>query len=191
MGRGGGSKAARGGGGGGGGTAAPATTTTEGGVVVGELTPGEREAVDDYSGLGFRYVNGRSRGVVIAGGRRDMAAVDRQIAALDAAVAKGKLAGTTTLYRGTDMKVLGDIEVGSVFRDKGFLSTSRSQGEARSFDHGAMLKITAPKGTRAADVSHHTGGFEKEILLGRNTNLKVTSITSEGGRPVINVTVVR
>jgi hypothetical protein len=56
---------------------------------------------------------------------------------------------------------------------------------------GVMMRITAPRGTRAADVSHHTGGHEQEILLGRNTKLKVTGVSTSGGRTVVDVSVVR
>jgi hypothetical protein len=54
-----------------------------------------------------------------------------------------------------------------------------------------MMRITAPRGTRAADVSYTTGGNEKEILLGRNTKLKVTGVSTSGGRTVVDVTVIR
>jgi hypothetical protein len=196
MGRGGGSSKA-GGGGGAATAAAPAPTLTLGGVAVGKLTAAEEDVIDDYSGMGYASINGQARGIVpfinprMAHLHPDPAKVAAQIATLDGAIAKGKLTVAKTLYRGTQLSVLGDLAVGTVFRDSGFLSTSRSKSVTNNFGHGALLRIKAPKGTRASDVTHHSGGHEQEILLGRNTGLRITKVTQEGGRTVIDVTVVK
>jgi hypothetical protein len=202
MGRGGGSKAARGGGGGGGGggTATPTapadTTTTTGGVATTPLTKDERSALDGYSGTYYREINETLRG---GSPWTDLspAELKAEIAHLDASINKGTLAAETTLYRGTSPAALGGgiPAVGTTLSDKGFLSTSRSSNIAEAFQNmstgGVMMRITAPRGTRAADVSYHTGGHEQELLLGRSTKLKVTGVSASGGRTVVDVTVIR
>jgi hypothetical protein len=177
-----------GGGSGGGGGAAPAvnTTLTSGGVAVGKLTSEERFAIDHYSGFGYLSINRSLRGE-----QASNAEIKEQVAQLDAAISKGTLAAETTLYRGTAARFLGDLTPGTVLKDKAFLSTSRSMKAADYFGHDAMIRITAPRGIRAADVSHHAGGHEQEILLGRNTKLKVTGVSTSGGRTVVDVRVIR
>jgi hypothetical protein len=184
-----GARSAKGGGGGGSTVAADMTTTT-GGVATTPLTKEERSAVYEYSGAYYREINGTLRG---DNPWTDLtpAQLRAETRRIDAAIAKGTLTAETTLYRGTSVHFLGDLTPGTVLKDKAFLSASRSEDIANRFGMSAMLKITAPRGTKAVDVSHHAGGNEREILLGRNTKLKVTSVGSEGGRTVINVTVVR
>jgi hypothetical protein len=173
-------------GGGGGATLSVATAVTSGGVAGTELASGERHAIYDYSGFGYLSINRSLRGEVASD-----AEIRQQVAALDKAIGKGTLTAETTLYRGTSMRFLGDVKPGSVMSDPAFLSTARTAAAADYFGSNAMIRITAPRGTRAADVSHHAGGHEKEILLGRGTKLRVTSVGTEGGRTVINARVIR
>jgi hypothetical protein len=191
-----GSTKASGGGGGGGSTVAVNTTVTPGGVATTPLTKDERSALDGYSGTYYREINETLRG---GSPWTDLSPAElrAEIAHLDASIRKGTLTAETTLYRGTSPAALGGglPAVGTVMSDKAFLSTSRSSNIADAFANmstgGVMMRITAPRGTRAADVSHHTGGHEQEILLGRNTKLKVTGVSTSGGRTVVDVSVVR
>jgi hypothetical protein len=181
---------ASGGGGGGGSTVAVNTTVTPGGVATTPLTKDERSAVYEYSGAYYREINGTLRG---ENPWTDLtpAQLKSETAHIDAAIRKGTLTAETTLYRGTSVRFLGDLTPGTVLSDKAFLSASRSRDVSLSFGADAILRITAPRGTRAADVSHHAGGHEQEILLGRNTKLKVTGVSTHGSRTVVDVTVIR
>jgi hypothetical protein len=168
MGRGGGSRGASGGGGGGGGgggaaapTAPVAATTTPGGVATTPLTKEERSAVYEYSGAYYREINGTLRG---ENPWTDLtpAQLKSETAHIDAAIRKGTLTAETTLYRGTSMRFLGDVTPGTVLSDKAFFSASRSQDVASSFGHDAMIRVTAPRGTKAADVSHHAARSQRQ-----------------------------
>jgi hypothetical protein len=201
MGRGGGSRGAKGGGGGGGGAAAPTApadaTTTTGGVATTPLTKEERSALDGYSGAYFREINETLRGNTSVWTDLTPAQLKAETRQIDAAINKGTLTAETTLYRGTSFDALGGgiPAIGTTLSDKGFLSTSRSSSIAEAFvnmgSNKVMLKITAPRGTKGADVSHHVGGHEQEILLGRNTKLRVTGTSTSGGRTIVEVSVVR
>lgn len=109
------------------------------------------------------------------------------------------LSKTTTLWRGLSEDHQG-LTVGGVFEDRGFVSTAPSRKTAEHFvgDKGVLIRITAPKGTRAlapmltgkpspelsgmirrdgAEVSAVVGGAEPELVLPRGTKFKVTGRT--------------
>jgi hypothetical protein len=78
--------------------------------------------------------------------------------------------------------------VGSTLSDRGFFSTSHKRSVAEvSFAGDMMITINAPRGARAVDVTHVAGGNEKEILFGRNVNMRVTSVRSVGGKTEVTV----
>lgn len=151
-----------------------------------------RAAVDDYSGVQFRSINNAMRGVYKpSNAERDR--INAQARLIDQAVAAGSVAKSTVLHRGTNLQALGGLpEVGGVIKDKGFLSTSVRKDIAENFAHDVLLEIHARKGTRAADVSHLTGGGEAEVLLARNQQLRVKSRTmDEQGRFIVTAETVR
>lgn len=81
----------------------------------------------------------------------------------------------TVLYRGVDMD--GPPEVGSVLKDKGFTSTS-SSAEIVTTRHDRRswaLQIHAPEGTNI--IAGNPG--EDEIILNRNTKMKVIEVDPE------------
>lgn len=200
MGRGGGASRKRGGGGAAAAVAPESGPPTAAGVAgMDALTRDEKAAVDDYSTIHYSDINNVLRGR-FANPRfqEQIDAAKGRIKALDAAIAKGSLARDAVLFRGTHIDAVGGKvpAVGTVFSDGGFLSTSPSRDSAASFASGsagmgALLRIAAPKGTRAIDVSHVAGGHEKEVLLNRGTKLKVTGVSQSGGHTVIDVKVVR
>jgi hypothetical protein len=75
------------------------------------------------------------------------------------------------------------MKKGSIIPDPGFLSTSKSSGVGKSFQNSSdniMLEIRLPKGARAVDLgklSDNPG--EQEVLLDRNSKLKVVSFNSK------------
>ena len=85
-------------------------------------------------------------------------------------------------------------EVGDLFTDNGFVSTSRNPAAADTFvvdtpyaeGGGVSLTILLPAGTRAISASaalgHPAEGFEAEVLLARGTTFRIISKTeTEGG----------
>jgi len=94
------------------------------------------------------------------------------------------------LYRGVgvDDPILtqlraGTLRAGTVFEDKGFMSTSVSQAAAMRFSHttdgrDVILRIRAKKGKRAVhieSVSNHPS--ERETLLPRGSKIRVKGVS--------------
>ena len=87
----------------------------------------------------------------------------------------------TVLYRGVSQGLWQswDPAVGKIIDDKAFLSTSVSKPQARKFG-AVVMEVHAPQGTPAANI--HTLfpnaylAHEKEVILGRNTSLRIVSI---------------
>jgi hypothetical protein len=109
---------------------------------------------------------------------------------LDKAVAANPLEHKV-LYRVIDKAFHTALITGVIIQDKAFLSTT-SSAEAAKLMCGnepgkAVLKINAPSGRRALDMNRvqAVAGLEnpykelEEILLERNTRLKITSVTND------------
>lgn len=111
---------------------------------------------------------------------------------LDNALSKFELKENIVTYRGLgrgalenmfgsaapDIKTINDMK-GSIISDKAFFSTSIDRSVAGSFTGpGYILKINVPKGKgRGAyvdPISKYSG--EREFLMPRNTNLKITGV---------------
>ncbi len=121
---------------------------------------------------------------------------------MDSAINKHDgLEDSMMVYRGTDDgRFLSDVQVGDVYKDKGFISTSMHKSTAMAFSaprsvygdpavSGTIISIKLPKGTKAAYIpllasrmnmpkSHVTGlVYQHEIILPRDTLFKVISIS--------------
>jgi superfamily I DNA/RNA helicase/DNA polymerase III epsilon subunit-like protein len=118
------------------------------------------------------------------------------------------------LYRGVHSEYSDELmrsyEVGDMFTDLGFSSTTLSRGQAEDFtDYGEdsydedtekprlLLEIIAPEGTRAIHVPAYLGSStthpdEDEVLLDRGTTFRVISKTesADGTTKVMRVAVV-
>ena len=104
-----------------------------------------------------------------------------RIKAIDTALSKFDLKNNIMVYRGSTNHLIGgaktveDVKkiVGSVVRDKGFMSTSTRKSSAFSDDVHYEIKVPKGKGRGAyvGTVSHF--GHEKEFLLNRGTQFKV------------------
>lgn len=79
-----------------------------------------------------------------------------------------------TVYRGMSIRHIP--EVGGMFTDRGYFSTSRKKSIALKFkrpgDGGATVDIELPKGAKVLDLKSKT---EAETLLARGTKFKVVS----------------
>jgi len=152
-------------------------------------------AVQHYTQEGYLYINDDLRS-----GRP---VKDKAISILDSAISESKVVQPFTLVRGISERGLGDmtkdsdIKVGSVLKDKAFISTTRDVGTALSFSTdeensqlGYVMKIKVPAGLNvlyAGDSSFNDG--EDEFILPRGSTFKVTAIkgnviTAELGAPV-------
>jgi superfamily I DNA/RNA helicase/DNA polymerase III epsilon subunit-like protein len=124
------------------------------------------------------------------------------------------LAEDIMLYRGVHSEYSDELmrsyEVGDMFTDLGFSSTTLSRGQAEDFtDYGEdeydedtekpklLLEIIAPEGTRAIHVPAYLGSStshpdENEVLLDRGTTFRVISKTEsvDGTTKIMRVAVV-
>lgn len=86
------------------------------------------------------------------------------------------------VYRGLEDAFADQLELGSSFKDKGFVSTSSNPRVASDFAAGkkTVLKINVPKGSKAISVAGQSAyPDEEEILLNRGGSFKVTDITTD------------
>jgi SPP1 gp7 family putative phage head morphogenesis protein len=140
-------------------------------------------AIADYTGSGYRRINGFLRGEVE--GTPDL---QRRVAALDRALAKSRLAEDVLVERG----VIGayarklaesNLRPGSIIKEPGYLSTSKEGAVARNFGEGSdgvLMVVYARKGQRGLDVSTVSSvKSESEILFGRGSRLKVVEWNRE------------
>jgi ABC-type Fe2+-enterobactin transport system substrate-binding protein len=114
------------------------------------------------------------------------AAYDKQIAHIDAALAKSKLSKDIVVYRGIQSEYAltnADKLVGRTVNADGFQSTSLNRNVAENFasqGRGSLvLEITARKGTNAINMEpFKTNGNsgEQEILFGHGKQIKVTGV---------------
>jgi len=89
-----------------------------------------------------------------------------------------------------------DTQVGTVFEDKGYLSTTEFASIANDFGSGAVMWLKVPKGTRALEprkffvATNMSEEFrqrinkEGEYILPRNTQFKITEI-DKGSKTIL------
>jgi hypothetical protein len=134
------------------------------------------DAIKSYSGSAYGGINDALR---------HGSGVPTGIAAdLQSYLDKAEIAEDITVYRrvsGDYSKILKSIAVeGTVFRDKGFMSTSLHPGKW----HGDLtMEISVKKGARGAPISqwsHYPN--EIEVLFRAGSHLKVTHFDEAAGR---------
>jgi hypothetical protein len=135
------------------------------------LSAKESHAVNDYTGVAYRGINGNLR----AGKRPGVAAK-----LIDSAIEKFSLSESTVLFRGVNADVIADnpkfLAPGAVISDRGFMSTSLKESVARNFslEGGYTLAIYAKAGASALSIGGTT--IEYEVLLPRLSTLKILSV---------------
>ena len=118
---------------------------------------------------------------------------------------KNKLKSDTTLYRGIGLSKAP--KVGQVIKDKGYSSTTLNAGKGAKFAKSGVdfysgegsrtpivLKINAKKGQKSI-IPIGTGvksvnSKEQEVILPRDTSMKVTKITNKGTYQEVEVNIV-
>ena len=130
----------------------------------------------------------------------------RDILNIDSALSKASLPIDMTLYRGINKKALRDIisfdknefsdfenmykdyknYEGKVIQDRGFMSTSLRREIGSNFSEDFLLVIDAPKGTPGVyikNLSHFKP--EEEVLIQRESLMRITSVRQENDKTVI------
>lgn len=116
----------------------------------------------------------------------------------------------TTVYRGITAdsdfaKKLASAKEGEVISDKAFMSTSVNKSKALEYARdagdagskkgksgGVVMEINVPKGTKTINLSGESDvNSNEEVILGRGTSVKVTSVTKKGGETHVKVDVVK
>jgi hypothetical protein len=171
------------------------------------LTPQEADTLRDYANTGSKDINAYLRGERDdddwGGSNYTKAISDRQVADLDGALARNRLAHKVILFRSvSDESVarlfgynLGDEGlVGATGIERGFLSTSTTQHIWKLIgSRDALLRLRVPAGTPAMStkgVSWTRG--EREVLLARGLRLRVRSVNYDEpyGPAIIDVDVI-
>ena len=159
------------------------------------LNMDQRSSLERYSGDDYRKMNDSLRGkdvdyVTPQQEQRINDQIDNVTDVLD----QKELPKDTNLYRGMDSPkhILGDDyqaksldqlrqeNIGKVYTDDGFCSTSTSHAKAADFSQardGTMVEISAPKGSNGmymGDVS--TRPYENEVLLQRGSAFRIDGI---------------
>jgi uncharacterized protein YukE len=144
----------------------------------GDLSPADRAAIDDYTGSGYRDINGHLRNpdnpnLTPAQRAELQARADAVSEALEKLPARP---GTT--YRGVELNddLLSRYQPGQVVTERGFTSTSTNPNVAnQNFDGNTMMVVTGRSGR---DMEAHTAvPGESEILYNQGTNFRVLSKT--------------
>ena len=153
------------------------------------LTAEEQKAVKIYTGSGYHGINSALRE-----GDTNKWGYGPKIKALEAAINKHEIPQATTLYRGISKEsydsMFGEnIQIGSIVKDKGFVSTSTSQSFAEGWkSHGVTLHISMPKGAKGMNVEKisSVGSIEHEVILQHGSKFEVVSVhPKSGGKPPI------
>jgi hypothetical protein len=144
----------------------------------------DRQAVYNYSSYGYEGNDDLRRGRT----PETIPGIDGVIArAIDALLNRSQLPQAQTVFRVVNHAtalLLKTLKAGDTYRDKAFMSTSldrhfvdtyirpvvESSGEGGK---SALMRIEAPSGTKALDISRWAEQPEqKEVLFARNTELK-------------------
>lgn len=151
------------------------------------LSPGEKKAVNAYSGERGNKLWERINPGLISGDISSLSKSDRQaIVDLDSAVKKGKIPRDMYLYRG--VKGVGrDLEVGNMFGHQNFVSTSIDPKVGNIFTDtgGVTLVIRARQGQTGLYIENLTKkSNEYEVILPRGSIFRITRVidTPDGMR---------
>lgn len=140
-----------------------------------KFTPEEQQAVTEYMGLAFGYMNDHLRT-----GTQASEKVKKNVATLKNLIDHSSLDADTTAYRGLspqDGKLIESLKPGALITDKGFVSMDMDSSVAAGHGGkgGAVLEVKLLKGAKALKVHDALG----ELVLPPGTSLKVTSVSTD------------
>lgn len=141
------------------------------------LTQAQRDALDDYQSSYYYAINGQLR--------RDEVneRVRQRVDAIDSVMAVSPLTRDVQVWRGitNSSKLFGDRLSGDLtgmrWREDAYVSTSAKEREAKNFtydgtgEHPVVMRITAPEGTPAVQVSGMND--QAELLIGRGHDFRI------------------
>lgn len=155
----------------------PNTPQTQWAQVKASLTPAESKAAQRYTGSTYRDINSALR----------KGSTHHLVPSIDAAIAKTAATQKMVVVRGVSSSGMsswlavsgGELKVGAVIKDKGFVSTTRVASVASSFAGGGTgfgLKINIPKGSKILPLKSISNyAQEDEFLLPRGSAFKITA----------------
>ena len=151
-----------------------------------ELSLEEYDALDSYiNDVGYQGINGHLRGK--EDDPDEIEAAERAIPEIDAVIRRNSVPEDVVVSRALGFEVFGGDPsgmVGSVVSDKGFLSTSLGDvpGETMGRTKPVHMTIKVPKGTPGYWLQGLSNfPAEKELLLGRDTRIGITSAAYDEG----------
>ena len=111
------------------------------------------------------------------------------------ALKKYKTKKPMIVYRGVGSNVIeqyGDmLEVGNIFEEAGFVSTSsdRDVSESFSYDGGMLMEIHVPKGSRAASIDNLSNykGKEWEVLVDKGAKFLIKEVNKNNRTMVVEL----
>ena len=163
----------------------------------------QKQAIDEYTGEGYRDVNRFYRGAPPPPLTEDeMEEISFTANMIEASIVEAPpLTEDVTVYRGMTAKALGievledgdqafDGLVGSQFTDKGIISTSFSPDVATEFGGSdkVILEIKAPRGTTGLAVGDMSESYmESEFLLPPGTTFNITGVSRMKNQVILEV----
>lgn len=156
------------------------------------FTDDEFDAIASYSGTATVQVNhhlrgfSKTRGIQPAQGVWQMSEekINKIVDKMDSAIDKSSLTERVTLER--DIKAdslksgLFGSTKGKTISDKGFLSLRKGQSSVPPLRGYVKMRVTAPAGTKALDLSFINPNAMGEVIFPRNTQIKITNVIGRG-----------
>lgn len=154
------------------------------------MTSSESKAVTWYTGSAFWDLNQKLREV---SDEPLTPTQKKNVALMDAALAKTELTEPLAVYRGSGPELLGGAStvgeikklIGATVTDSGFVSSSVSK--AGSFSEPIAYKIIVPAGKGHGgyvnNISQHQS--EMEFLMPRNSSFRITDVKKLGNKPCV------
>ena len=147
-----------------------------------KLTSNQTQAIVDYSGMQYEPINNFLRGIWdkdysndMYGGR--LGNVEKAVKNMDSALKKFDLKEPITVYRTCERDFLDKLNVGSIFHDEGYGSTSVLPIPVASGDVHLEVAVPAGKGMGAyIEGLSWKEGEEFEFLLARGADYYIESI---------------
>jgi hypothetical protein len=152
------------------------------------IEPHEAEAISSYKGSGYSTLNS----YLYENGGKVAAHHAAKVKAIDSAIQKHTLNEDQVLYRGIKGSIADKLKAlgpGDSWTAHGFNSTSSGFQTPNSFagNNGVILRIEAKAGQKAYPFGF--ADYEKEILLPRGVNFKVTHKAVVNGRTILTVNI--
>ncbi len=168
--------------------------------VIGELSWSEKTAIGEYGANGYRFINAGLRNGWDKTTNRalstftdsDIREFQDWVTDIDNAMAKTALADDVVVMRGTSMPELAQLTddqlIGMTITDAGFVSTTTGNVQymidnmLSYTNRGQVFEITVPKGSQGIDLNGlklSKYEHEQELLLPRNTKLKITGVVEK------------